>query len=342
MKLYKRLLLKAMYRSGLITRIGSQVGKHCLTVLAYHRVAEWADVETGTYLPNVSATPAAFAQQMDCLKRDFNVIALSELLEWFQHGKALPPNPALITFDDGYRDNFELAFPILKARGLPAVIFLATDYIGQNRPFDWDITAYCFHHSQQQQANLPLMGERSWSTLETQQQTMNDWLAMLKQIPDAEKSEAVAQLPDALDVVLPGDAFTDLCLTWDQVRTMLGNGVEMGAHTKSHPILTRVSLPQAKCEIAGAKAKIEAETGHRVKSFAYPNGTANDFSEALHAIVQESGIPLGFTLLPAPMRQNEIRRSPIAIRRAFIHNKDSIERFTAKIMGVGRIVGSLG
>lgn len=341
MRFYKQLVFKLIYQSGLVHAIGSQVGKHHLTVLAYHRIAEYAKPGIDTYLPNISATPTAFAQQMDYLQKYFNVISLTDLMAWYDTGALLPPNPALITFDDGYRDNFECALPILKERNMPAVIFLATNFIEQGEPFHWDIAAYCFYHTRLQHARLPVLGIQHWSTIESRWAIMARWLSVLKQISDAEKSKAVAQLPEVLDIEAPASAFANLSLTWDQVRTLLDNGIEMGAHTKSHPILTRVSLAEAKCEISGAKAKIEQETERRVRSFAYPNGSSHDFSASLHQVVQDAGISLGFTLLPPPTSLQHIHRSPIAIRRAFIHHKDTLERFAAKLIGVGRIVRTL-
>lgn len=338
---YKRFLINATYHSGLVNTIAGRLTRHCLTVVTYHRVTEYPNPTFDGYEPNISATPAAFTEQMDYLKTRFNIISLTELLAWFHNGSALPPNPALVTFDDGYRDNYEFAFPILKKRSIPAVIFLATDYINQCKPFYWDVAAYCFQHSQQKSANLPFLGQRTWSDAGTRGVVLKDWLTNLKQIPDTKKQDAITRLPGILNVTLPNDCTANHCLSWDQVRAMLNDGIEFGSHSQSHPIMTQIPLPQAYNEIAGAKTKIEEETGRPVQSFAYPNGGSHDFSDSLHAMVQTTGISLGFTLMPAPMQLNKIHSSPIAIRRALIHKHDSLERFAAKLIGFGRIVKSI-
>ncbi len=312
-----------------------------LTVLAYHRIIDPFTPDFDTFKPNVSATPAEFAAQMDFMSRHFQIISIAELIAWLQGQHQLPPNAALITFDDGYRDNLDYALPVLQARKLPAVIFLATDYIGQCVPFFWDFTAYCFFHTSADKANLPELGWQHWSEAKSRGDIMLKWLEALKKLPDAGKWTAIKQLPERLNVTVPDDAFAHLHLTWDEVRTLVAAGVDMGAHTQSHPVLTRVSLEQARTEVAGSKARVEAEIGKPVTTFAYPNGQATDFNPDLQSILQELEIKAAFTLLPGPTRPAEIRQAPLAIRRVFIGYKDTLPRFAAKVMGIPRLFGQL-
>ncbi len=310
-----------------------------LTVLAYHRIGDPNTPGFDTFRPNMSASPAAFAAQMDFICQRFNVISGSELVAWLQGQHKLPPHPALITFDDGYRDNFECALPILQQRNLPAIIFLATDYIGNTKPFYYDLAAYCFRHIHQNQANLPLVGWRRWKDEESRAAVLVDWLSTLKKLPDDEKWMAIEQLPRALGISVPEDAFAKLYLTWDQVGAMIKAGIEMGAHTQSHPILTRVCLEQARAELAGSRARIEAETGRPVTTFAYPNGLPADFNSDILAAIQQVGFKAAFTLMPGPARLAEVQASPLAIRRVYISRKDTLPRFAAKVIGLPRLLG---
>ncbi len=313
-----------------------------LTVLAYHRIDDPNSPDFDTFKPNVSATPSNFAAQMDYISRRFNVISIDEVVAWLRGQQALPPNPALITFDDGYRDNLDYALPVLQARNLPAVVFLATAYIGQASPFYWDLIAYCFHHTVQDGVDLPLGGRRQWDDEGSRTAVMMGWFDVLKKLPDDEKCSAVRQLPQALGVSIPESAFAGLTMTWDQVRTMVANRVDMGAHTQSHPILTRVSLEQVRTEVKGSKERIEAEINRPVTSFAYPNGLPADFNPALQAMLPQVGIEAAFTLVPGPARLPEARREPMAIRRIFIGYKDTAPRFAAKVMGIPRMLGLPG
>jgi len=310
-----------------------------LTVLAYHRIDECHAPDFDTFKPNVSATPADFTAQMDYLQRRFNVVSNAQVTAWLRGEQSLPPYPALITFDDGYTDNFKYALPILQARNLPAIVFLATDYIGHKKPFFWDLTAYCFHHTRSHNADLPLVGMRPWADAAARTTVMKDWLARLKTLPDDDKWAAVRQLPAALQVSVPPDAFAGLCMTWEQVRAMTAGGVDMGAHTQSHPILTRVSLAQARTEVQGSKERIEIELNQPVTSFAYPNGLPSDFSPALQTMLSDIGLDAAFTLVSGPTSLTEARRAPMAIRRIFVGNRDTLPRFAAKLVGLPRLLG---
>lgn len=309
-----------------------------LTVLAYHRIDDPTAPEFDTFKPNVSATPAGFAAQMDYLAQRFNVVSNAQVVAWLKGEQSLPRYPALITFDDGYTDNFRYAQPVLQAHQLPAIIFLATDYIGQRRPFFWDLIAYCFFHTNRDHADLPLVGWRQWHDAASRTVVMDNWLAGLKKLPDDDKWAAVHQLPQRLDVAVPDDAFAGMCMTWDQVRTMVANGIEMGAHTQSHPILTRVPLERARAEVAGSKARIEAEINQPVTSFAYPNGLPSDFNPALQAMLPDLGLSAAFTLESGPTRLSTARRSPMTIRRVFVGNRDTLPRFAAKVVGLSRLL----
>jgi peptidoglycan/xylan/chitin deacetylase (PgdA/CDA1 family) len=309
--------------------------------LAYHRLADPDAPDFDTFKPNVSATPAAFAAQMDFIRPRFNVVAVSDVLAWLRGQQPLPSNPLLITFDDGYRDNLDYALPILQERNLPAVIFLATDYTGEISPFYWDLLAYCFHHTPQTEVDLPLAGRQRWGDEKSRAVVMANWLYILKKLPDDEKRLIIKQLPQTLAVSIPADAFAGLHLTWDQVRTLVAAGVDMGAHTESHPILTRISLDQARREVTGSKKRIEAEINRPVTTFAYPNGLAADFNPALQRLLQQTGFEAAFTLLPGPARPAEVRRTPLAVRRILIQHKDTLPRFAAKVIGLPRWVEPL-
>ena len=314
-------------------------GRDSLTVLAYHRITDPQQPGFDTFAPNVSATPADFAAQMDYVAQHFNVVSMEEVVDWLQNGRFLPPHPLLITFDDGYRDNLTEAFPILQQRQLPATIFLATNHVGSSSPFFWDLVAYSFHHTQQTSAALPLLGLQSWADDSSRNAVMLTLLRQLKRLPDQDKWTAVRQIPAALGVTVPDHAFAGLHLTWDDVGQLQANGISMGAHTHTHPILTSCTDEQAQHEIKLSKQLIEEKTGQPVLSFAYPNGQSYDYTPEHAAFVAAAGIPMAFTLRPAPSRPAELRRDPHTIRRILIDHRDTLPRFAAKVMGLTRLAG---
>jgi peptidoglycan/xylan/chitin deacetylase (PgdA/CDA1 family) len=312
---------------------------HRLTVLAYHRIAEPNEASFDTFKSNVSATPVSFALQMDFVRKIFEPVTIENLLSWLRGEWALPKNPILITFDDGYRDNLDFASPVLQERNMPAVIFLATNYIGQDTPpFYWDLIAYCFHHTTRTSATLPLVGQQEWFDEKSRAQVMSNWVKVLKASLEEEKWSHVRKLPQLLSVSVAENAFVGQHLTWDDVRTLVVSGFDIGAHTQSHPILTRISIEQVEHEVKGSKERIEREIGMPVKTFAYPNGLHTDFNPAIQAVLRQIGIDAAFTLVPGPTSLLEVQKQPMAIRRVPIHHKDTLPRFAAKIMGASRFL----
>lgn len=312
-----------------------------LTVLNYHRINDPDAADFDTFVPNVSATPADFALQMDYVKEKYNVISCQQLITFLRGETTLPPHAAMITFDDGYYDNLSNAFPILQERDLPAIIFLTTGFMGAKTPFYWDYVAYCFHHTKKKSANFPMVGELSWNDPASRYLAMIRWIETLKRIPDSEKQELISKAGDILEVTPPPDAFANLYLTWDQVREMSRSGIiEFGSHTVTHPILTRVDPAQARQEIEASKKRIEQEIGKPVLSIAYPNGGAADFSADVINAAKSVGIEAGFVLLPGPTRYETVKRSPLAIRRVFITHIDTFQRFILKLSTLTRLVRS--
>jgi peptidoglycan/xylan/chitin deacetylase (PgdA/CDA1 family) len=326
----RKKILDFVYTTGLV-RAGRRLFRHSLTVLNYHRIGDLKLPGFDSFQPNVSADPDVFRQQMGYLSRWFNVVSIKNIVQWLHGQRSLPPYAAVITFDDGYLDNYTEAYPILKQYNFPAVIFLTTGHIDTDVPFYWDLAAYCFFHTKQDRVLFPDKTERSWANAAEKQQACHAWVASAKTLPDAEKQKLAAQLPGRLNVAIPKNHFKNLMANWEQVREMGKNGIEFGGHTIHHPILTCIPLEQARMEIAGSKTRIEEETGQPVYSFAYPNGMKNDLNPAIETLVSQAGYHAAFTLLPGPTSFREVRQNPFAIRRVFVMYSDSLPRFATLV-----------
>jgi len=328
-----RALLNFGFNSGLI-RLGRPLWAKSLTVLNYHRIA---DLDADTFQPNVSASAADFDRQMEYLARWFKVVSVQDVHAWLLEGKPLPPHAALITFDDGYLDNYVNAYPVLRKYGFSAVIFLTAGHIEADRPFFWDLTAYCFSHTQQDRIAFPDGTQQSWQDEAGRQRVSHAWIESLKRLTEDEKQAWVRKLPEALGVAVPRDFFKSLMMSWDQVREMNANGIEFGGHTVNHPILTRIPPERARAEIEGSIAKISAELGKPVTSFAYPNGMSADFNETVIQITKEAGCISAYTLLNGPASLREVRQSPYTIRRSFISHAHTMPEFCALISPINRL-----
>ncbi len=331
-------LIEFMVKTGVFNTI-RHLTPSTLTVLNYHRIDDPYRDGFDTFKPNISATPGEFVRQMDYVKKNYNVINCKDLTSFLQGDSNLPPHAAMITFDDGYYDNFSNAFPVLRERNLPAVIFLTTAFMGSNKPFYWDYVAYCFHHTDKNSADLPLIGVCSWTDEKSRYLMMERWIENVKRIPEAEKRELIQGIGIILNVEVPVGAFSNLYLTWDQIREMSQGGlIEFGSHTVNHPILTRVSLEEAAREVAESKGRIEQELGKPVISLAYPNGGEADFSSNIIQTVESIGVKVAFSLLPGPTSYKTVKKQPLAIRRIFLTYKDNYARFVAKVSGLSRML----
>jgi len=328
--------LHMLHRTGAM-RMLHRMRPRRITVLAYHRIADPHDPAFRGLVANVSATPDGFARQLDRLARSFSVISLDQLLNWLRGAGALPEYPALITFDDGYRDAFDNALPALQRRGLPAVLFVATSCIGSSRPFFWDLAAWCFRETRRTQGLLPLVGHRRFADEASRSAALSAWLGAAKRLPQKEIGVAAEALRQALDVAVDDDTFAGQHLSWDEVRALARGGVAIGAHTCSHAILSRLRRSDVRSEVVGSKRLLESELGVPVTAFAYPNGLAEDYGADDAALLEREGFACAFTLAPGPASPAEVRREPWQIRRVLVTGGDDDASLSAKVCGLTRM-----
>jgi peptidoglycan/xylan/chitin deacetylase (PgdA/CDA1 family) len=320
------------YRRGLTTRIGN-FRNTALTVVCYHRIGHPLQDRFVGFTPNISASPEGFERQIDYLCEHFSPIGISELNEFINGHGRLPSRPVLITFDDGYKDNAEIAWPVLQRRKLPAVVFLATDHIGTARPFLWDFAAFCFHYTEKPFADVPQLGPTHLTSWTDRARASEKWMLRSKSLPASDRWFAAQALRRSLAVGIPDKAFSDLYMTWDDVRRLAQQGLDFGGHTRTHSILTKLSTDEARGEIVGSYDRIASELGRRPAAFAYPNGSRLDFNTEHESIAREAGYSIGFSLEPGPISLAEVRQRSMAIPRIYVGLNDDMARFSAKLAG---------
>jgi len=211
-------------------------------------------------------------------------------LDFEQYKKAckrggLKKHTVLVTFDDGYKDNFIHAYPILKELKIPALISVSTGFIGKTRAPWWDVLNYALHNTKKKMLKITDLGEIS---LDNKESAMFNVLSKLKQMPEDKKNRVMDQIVKSADVSVPkSHAF----LTWPEIKKM-NDYVSIGAHTVNHSILTKVSLDAAKKEIDESKKQIEKKIGKPVRVFTYPNGQPEDMSKEIDEHLKASGHPI--------------------------------------------------
>lgn len=277
----KRELAATVLSSPLVQPLGRLAPGSGLRILAYHRVL---DDDPATFLFDeevISATRDEFRRQLDFARRHFDVLSFADLRNFEKEGRPWPRRAAIITFDDGYADNYTHAFPLLKEAGLPAIIFLVTSRQESPGLFWWDLIAYCVKTSPLAQVTLteisdqamPLNGDTNDAS---RRECINRILAWVKSVPEVTKISFLEQLPSRLQVSAPADDARATQLSWAQVREMADGKIEFGGHTVTHPLLTNIEPAQLESEIVGSKRAIEAHLGREAFVFSYPNGCFNE------------------------------------------------------------------
>jgi peptidoglycan/xylan/chitin deacetylase (PgdA/CDA1 family) len=235
----------------------------CLSILIYHRVVP----EHDPLVPDAICA-AEFDWQLALLNRWFTMLSLREATARLLNG-TLPIRAACITFDDGYADNVTVALPCLRRHRLTATFFVATSFIDGGRMWnDTVIEAVRRVQGDIVDARFLGLGMLRVSSLKLRRQAIASLLGAIKYLPPEERQERV----DQLGLQACGNLPSDLMMTAEQVRYLLASGMEIGAHTISHPILASLDSQQAGREISECKNQLEAITGTRVSLFAYPNG----------------------------------------------------------------------
>jgi peptidoglycan/xylan/chitin deacetylase (PgdA/CDA1 family) len=282
-------------------------------ILIYHRVNDEGD-------PYFGGIPTElFDRQMAYLASRFHVLPLSDLVERLRAG-TLPDNAVAVTFDDGYRDNYLRAFPILTKHSLPATIFLTTSAIGSDRQLWHDDVFSAFRETHE--PALVTFGpgriQGPLSSIPERLRLQHEVLRYVRTLNPEGRSEAIAVLRELLRVGSPPPA-PGLMLTWDEVRAMSRSGIEFGSHTSTHPILSRLGSDLARREILDSKRVIEERLGTAVRGFAYPNGTRADFLPETKAIVREAGYAYAVTTIPGT---NEPEQDLFELRRTTPWERD--------------------
>jgi peptidoglycan/xylan/chitin deacetylase (PgdA/CDA1 family) len=245
-----------------------------LSVLAYHRVLP----ERDRFLSDLP-TAAEFEHRMRWVKANFDVLPLGEAVRALREDR-LPKRALSITFDDGYADNYRVALPILVHLRLAATFFVATGFLDGGCMFN-DVVIEALRVARGPDLDLDDLGLGGHPLGSDEQRTraIDRILVRLKYFEPERRGRVALEIARRAGSPTP----TDLMMTSDEVRALHAAGMEIGAHTVTHPILAEIPLGRARHEMEASRARLEQITGAPVRLFAYPNGSPRRDYHAEHA-----------------------------------------------------------
>ncbi|MBV8502230.1 MAG: polysaccharide deacetylase family protein [Paucibacter sp.] len=252
-----------------------------LSTLIFHRVKP----ELDPLFPE-EMHAGRFDEMCSWLARDFNVLPLAEAVRALAQGR-LPARACCITFDDGYADNLHIAAPILHKHGLSATVFVATGFLDGGRMWN-DTVIEVLRRAPGGRVDGRELGLKLYeleSALSRRRAAL-DVIDTIKYLPVAERVSKAEALACLCGIAPP----TDLMLSSDELRRLRGQGIAIGGHTVSHPILARLDPAAAREEISAGREQLQMLLGERIGLFAYPNGRpGRDYLPEHAEMVRELG-----------------------------------------------------
>lgn len=332
----KLALAYTLYYSGLLWLIKSIKLRNSAVVLMYHRVLSEEEIACSFSYSGIIVSPETFRRHACFLSRYFNVIDNREFTRKIVHQEPFRSSSCLITFDDGWQDNYHHAYTILKEYKIPATIFIPVDYIESGNLFWQEALGHAINTVIENSPDTlpPSLGEldkiqSASRSASHRKELIMEHVRRLKDLPYTELEQIQREISAQIDdeqIPQCNDSYLD----WEQIKEMTSHDISFASHACSHKILTRLSCEELKEELERSKDVIEKQTSNIVDTIAYPNGNCNkDVTELAFA----SGYKVGFTTRSGITNHMS---APLEICR--INIKDTTTRnrpmFLATILGI--------
>lgn len=243
-----------------------------LPILMYHRFSE------GEEFGKTSCK--TFETHLDYLTRHYRVVSLTEVVSRIADGKPLRSRCAVITIDDGYRDFYEVAFPILRKFGVPATLYVVTDFI-DGKCWIWtDKARFILSGTSAEKLQFDINGKKFDQELgygDSRLSLAGRLNSEMKKLGDEEKDGILLEFASAMKVDVPETPPDEFgALSWEQARQLENAEIEIGSHTMTHPILTNVDSERLEFELASSRRVIQEKLQKDAVHFCYPNGNVSD------------------------------------------------------------------
>lgn len=281
-------------------------GNEEVCVIGLHRVLSEEQESRVNSLEGIVMRERTFAQLLEYLERHFTAVSLDAFVDGRRAADSKPR--CLLTFDDGWRDNFSTALPWLKKYRIPAVIFAVTGFIEKHETFWVEYLRQAWRNPERQpQIRTALQGFSQSCPGDASFEVVVEYL---KHLPARNRSLFLEPWLAQADST---DGSPDEMITWEEAAKLESEGVAIEAHTVSHPLLVYEDEPTVNQELAKSKSMLEEKLKKKIRAFAYPNGSWND---RVRQQVRMAGYQCAFTTIPGWHSQGE---DPYTIRRIMLH-----------------------
>ena len=300
-------IIRGLSRLG-VPRLVRLFPNQNLVIFNFHRIADRREptlFDDGVFGPDVEE----FEAQMRWLKKNTDVLSESDLLDACDGKRKWRGTCSAVTFDDGYRDCYTRAYPILRAAGVPAIFFLPTDAISDGRLSWWDHIAYLVKTSTKERF---VFRGRTFRAGKEASATVGGLLRSWRSSGGPATVGFIVELAAATGAALPTpETEREQIMTWDQVREVAAHGIGIGSHTVRHDILSHLPLEAQRRELSNSKAAIERELGRAIVSLAYPVGQYEHFNVETKKLAEECGYRMAFSFLTGTAARDRLDRFDI-------------------------------
>lgn len=333
MSILKELFYQSLEKSG-INYLARKINTNSVLILTYHQVLPYSSKFKQFDYRNV-VSKEAFYQQIKFLKAHYDVISLAEAVQLLSE-KWQKGNYAVITFDDGYKNNFTYALPVIKDLGVTATFFISTALIDSNDCLWTDWVTYLLLNSSNRTLEIALPDRNFYFELSNADSRIRASFVLRSFLKGStyEVSQHVLEQmkQQTKQNTSPVEADPDryAFLTWQEVKAMHAAGMDIGAHTHNHILLSMISDDEVRLELKTSKEAIEKNLGVQCPHFSYPNGGRNDFNERHFSILKELGYHAAVTQIPGV---NRVGDNLYSLKRINISSQMTLPVFKAYVSG---------
>jgi peptidoglycan/xylan/chitin deacetylase (PgdA/CDA1 family) len=298
---------RGLYYSGAFAASRQLLRKTSAVILRYHSVCEHARSPLSYIDPGLSVPLEAFDRQMKFLRERYAPVSLEDVVEAVGGGRPLSNLAVAVTFDDGYRDNHQYAFPVLRKYGIAGTFYITAGCVNMGEPLWTSRLRYYFTATQQPSLALsqPQPKQLDLASPAARNASFAYTIATIKSAGKVRGGEIFRDVETKL-------AVTDLAplknsmMTWGEIEEMGAGGQIIGAHTLTHPNLPGLPHDEADAEIAGSKSLIEEKIKAPVLHFAYTNGRGvSHFNEPVREMVKKAGFLSSVTSIDGPVYRDD-------------------------------------